>query len=175
MRKSNKKSLRLLLVGAFLVVPVGAFAINAINDGYQVNSNGNQNINAHGTCQVVVNTSSKNYFIPTKTVAEWNSFRNAAAGLIGISLQNCPTPTPSPLPTPTPTPSPTATATILPPTPSPFCTANASQGCYNDDIYWFDSCGARGNLSKDCGADVCKDGACVKDEIPPPPPPPPAF
>ena len=41
------------------------------------------------------------------------------------------------------------------------CTAHASQGCNQGDVYWFDSCGRAQELAKDCGSDACKDNVCV--------------
>ncbi len=33
------------------------------------------------------------------------------------------------------------------------CVQNYSKKCYNGDAYWYDSCGGRGDLARDCGAD----------------------
>jgi len=33
------------------------------------------------------------------------------------------------------------------------CTANASKRCYERDLYWYDSCGNRGDVSQDCGGE----------------------
>jgi hypothetical protein len=33
------------------------------------------------------------------------------------------------------------------------CTAHHHQGCYSDDLYWFDSCGTRETVATDCGTD----------------------
>lgn len=41
-------------------------------------------ISLHGRCREYKNTGSNNYFIPTKTSAEWSAFINSASGLPGI-------------------------------------------------------------------------------------------
>ncbi|MFA5431192.1 MAG: hypothetical protein WC329_08540, partial [Candidatus Omnitrophota bacterium] len=41
------------------------------------------------------------------------------------------------------------------------CTANSSKNCYNNDVYWYDSCGNRGAVYDDCGSDeTCSAGEC---------------
>ena len=41
---------------------------------------------AYDDCKEVENTSTHNYFIPTKTEAEWDSFKNAAGSNFAITL-----------------------------------------------------------------------------------------
>ena len=41
------------------------------------------------------------------------------------------------------------------------CTPHASKKCYNGDVYWYDSCGAREGRFDDCGSgEDCVNGAC---------------
>ncbi|MEF8846815.1 MAG: PKD domain-containing protein [Candidatus Paceibacterota bacterium] len=37
------------------------------------------------------------------------------------------------------------------------CTDQSYQSCYNDDLYWYDSCGQRENKSEECGSDSWTD------------------
>ncbi|MFA5431193.1 MAG: hypothetical protein WC329_08545, partial [Candidatus Omnitrophota bacterium] len=44
------------------------------------------------------------------------------------------------------------------------CTANSSKNCFDNDVYWYDSCGNRGAVYDDCGsAETCSNAACVAD------------
>lgn len=35
------------------------------------------------------------------------------------------------------------------------CTPHATTACYNNDVYWYNSCGVREELKQDCGEDYC--------------------
>jgi len=43
---------------------------------------------------------------------------------------------------------------------SRFCTSHASKGCFNDNVYWFDSCGNREELIQQC--DYAAGNKCAK-------------
>ena len=46
-------------------------------------------------------------------------------------------------------------------TPSnPQCRLNSSSTCYNDDVYWYNSCNQRGDKREECGSVGCSSGAC---------------
>jgi len=45
-------------------------------DSYRVNAGAQASINEHSVCYTVVNSSAFDYFVPTKTAAEWTAFRN---------------------------------------------------------------------------------------------------
>jgi hypothetical protein len=42
------------------------------------------------------------------------------------------------------------------------CESHDEKRCYNDDVYWYDSCGHRESRYKSCDED-CSDGRCVSD------------
>jgi len=44
----------------------------------------------------------------------------------------------------------------------PRCTSHDHKECYRGDVYWYDSCGKRGDMYERCGTDErCRDAACV--------------
>ncbi len=46
------------------------------------------------------------------------------------------------------------------------CTPKHHKGCYDDNLYWYDSCGTRGVLAEDCGTDGYEgDYYCVGDKL----------
>jgi len=47
-----------------------------------------------------------------------------------------------------------------------ICTPETEKKCYNNDVYWFDSCGDRGSKYEDCGTNGCSNGVCISSEIP---------
>lgn len=84
--------LLVFLSGLFLLDRV-SYAINTINEGWRLNSNTVTTIKTNsigGDCKTVVTPNDgKDRFIPTKTVAEWDSFKVAAPGL-GLALNVVP-------------------------------------------------------------------------------------
>ena len=43
-----------------------------------------------------------------------------------------------------------------------FCTPHLSYTCYNDDVYWYDSCNVREEIKEDCETgEFCENGICV--------------
>lgn len=89
MRKITLKFV-LQIIGVVIFFPLAVSAINTTSSGFRVN-NGDTNttIDAWGTCQKVTNTSGKNYFVPTKTSAEWLAFRSHLPS--GVTLSSCST------------------------------------------------------------------------------------
>ncbi len=55
---------------------------------YSVNDGSNQDINEHGACSNVDNSSGQNLFVPTNSAPEWLAFRNNPPA--GVSLSACP-------------------------------------------------------------------------------------
>lgn len=76
-----KKILNILIILVFLF-PAISYAINTVETGYMIAPGESKEIDAHGVCRKVNNQSddpifdSKTFFIPTKTVLEWDSFIN---------------------------------------------------------------------------------------------------
>lgn len=79
------------ILGMF-VLAGGAYAINTIVTGWQVGPNTTTTIDVTsigGDCKKVVTANNgKTYFVPTKTVAEWNTFK-AAAPSLSMTLNSC--------------------------------------------------------------------------------------
>lgn len=91
---TNKKINWLVILGVFFLLAIagGAWAINAWNEGYRVNHSGatvDVRIgSATGLCQKVTNSHATNdYFVPTKTQAEWDAF--SAHPPSGITIGAC--------------------------------------------------------------------------------------
>jgi hypothetical protein len=57
------------------LIPGFTFAINQVLEGFRISSTP-VTIDAHGVCQVVASTGSNDLFVPTKTVSEWQAFRD---------------------------------------------------------------------------------------------------
>ncbi|MEY4616589.1 MAG: hypothetical protein RJB66_1549 [Pseudomonadota bacterium] len=71
---------------------VAGLAINTTNEGYQLTTNTRKIIYANSICRVFMNKSTtKVYFIPTKTAAEFNSFINGApaADIVVDTCRSC--------------------------------------------------------------------------------------
>lgn len=63
------------------MIPIVVNAIDTADTGYIVETGEKKEIDAHGVCKVVDNETDEhgnpiNIFVPTKTVAEWEAFRN---------------------------------------------------------------------------------------------------
>ena len=43
----------------------------------------------------------------------------------------------------------------------PTCISHATSTCYNNDVYWYDSCGVREEKRTECGANGCSGGSCI--------------
>jgi hypothetical protein len=56
-------------------------------DSYRVNNGTRVQINEHSTCRNVENTSGRDLFVPTRTSAEWQSFRDNFPS--GVTLTGC--------------------------------------------------------------------------------------
>ncbi|MFA6307012.1 MAG: LamG domain-containing protein [Patescibacteria group bacterium] len=95
---NNKKiGLIIFLVGFFILVIAGiSWADNFWDQGYQVNPGGTADVvigSEAGDCYKIINNSTNNYFIPTKTQAEWEAFSSHLPS--GLSVESC-----SSMPTP---------------------------------------------------------------------------
>ena len=69
-----------------LIAPVLVWGINTLLEGYRITSSG-RDIDAHGVCKNVKSTDGNDYFAPTKTALEWNSFLNNHPN--SITLSSC--------------------------------------------------------------------------------------
>jgi len=71
-----------------LSIVLFAVVVYAAIDSYRVNKTTSSIINESGSCRVVTNTSNVyDYFIPTKTLTEWNLFKQNKPA--DVSLSNC--------------------------------------------------------------------------------------
>lgn len=130
-----------LAVFAFAAIFQAVYALDDVGSGYKLNKAETKTITAHGVCNSVTNNSQKDYFIPTKTAAEWQSFKQAASSrLTGVALADC-------------------------------CTPQASAICVGGNSYWVDSCGVQGTIKQNCNGNGCRNGVCGSDLPPPPPAP----
>lgn len=72
----------------------------------------------------------------------------------------------APTPTPAPTPAPTPTPVVLAPSPTPAaCAQNSYSACFDDDVYWFDSCGNQGAVKELCPSYDCQNNQCQPYQI----------
>jgi len=76
---------------AVLVLVFAGAAIVYAAESYRSNPSTTITVNEHTVCKNVINNGSlgRSYFIPTKTSAEWSSFRAADSYLTDISLSDC--------------------------------------------------------------------------------------
>ena len=75
-----------IVIGLVSFVAVTVYGINTTDTGFQVNAGvSNVTVDAWGTCNKVSNASAKNYFVPTKTSAEWTAFRNSLPANVTLS------------------------------------------------------------------------------------------
>jgi len=77
-----------ILIGVMIMVFLagGIVAINSTYEGYRVNHATDMDIDEWGTCNNVLNTGN-DLFVPTKTSAEWSTFRTHLPS--GVSLGAC--------------------------------------------------------------------------------------
>ncbi len=68
----NKKRIFISLV-FFILIPILVLAINTIGTGFKTTET-DQLIDAHGVCKQVKHSGLVEYFVPTKTFIEWESF-----------------------------------------------------------------------------------------------------
>lgn len=73
--------------GFFIFFIFVGYAINTVATGYKVNDNLETSVDAHGTCQKVKNNNCEGVgiFVPTKTSAEWTSFRTNKPSCVTLS------------------------------------------------------------------------------------------
>lgn len=62
-------------------------AINSPSEGYRSNAGTTIEVDVHSDCHKVVNSSGNDYFVPTRTNAEWQAFQNNLPA--GVSLDAC--------------------------------------------------------------------------------------
>ncbi len=90
--KKSKPFFAFIVVGAFMLLSaIAVYGVGVWDAGHRVDSGalGQQIIiNIDDDCQEIDNTSSVDYFVPTKTTAEWDSFEAAAPGL-GVAINEC--------------------------------------------------------------------------------------
>ena len=75
----------------FFLISISSFAINTVATGFRINNGLTVEIDAHGVCQNVTNSSGFDQFISTKTASEWTSFRanlptNVTLGVCATNL-----------------------------------------------------------------------------------------
>ncbi len=108
------------------------YVLDTYDSGYRVDHGQSKDVtiaSASGQCHKVTNNHPSNdYFIPTKTQAEWDAF--VAHLPPGASVGSC-------------------------------CTSHDHQACYDNDVYWYDSCNNREEKAQECGAAGCSGGSCV--------------
>lgn len=88
----NKLAKYWLLLLVLFFLPIIVFALNTWDTGYRVNHGGDTKEvivgSAGGDCHKVTNNHSSNdYFVPTKTIAEWDAFEAHLPD--GVSISEC--------------------------------------------------------------------------------------
>lgn len=77
-----------LAFGFFIVNTSDTNALNTCNEGYRVNVSSSKTIDCRNKCRVVSNSGSgESTFVPTRYLAQWNSFINNPPG--AISFGSC--------------------------------------------------------------------------------------
>ncbi len=66
---------------------LNGWTINTVDTGTVLLDDSVRKIDAHGICKNVQATDGKQYFVPTKSTSEWNSFINGAPS--GINISEC--------------------------------------------------------------------------------------
>ena len=78
----------ILTIVIILGIILFALVVKAVNDSYRINKTVSLIINEQGSCKSVTNNSATNdYFIPTKTLNEWNLFKQNKPS--DVSLGSC--------------------------------------------------------------------------------------
>ena len=86
-----KHLLKKFLISNLLILSTSSFAINTVATGFRVTDGSTVEIDAHGVCQNVTNSTGSDQFISTKSAPEWTSFRanlptNITLGPCGANL-----------------------------------------------------------------------------------------
>ena len=93
--KSKRYEIPALSFLAALLLPLTALAVNTWDTGYRVNHGSSAAVivgGAGGSCYQVTNSNADHdYFVPTKTTAEWNAFSGHLPP--GVSVGSCCSPT----------------------------------------------------------------------------------
>ena len=79
--------MKLVIISLLVLSSSNILAINTVPTGYKVLDGNDVEIDAHGSCFVVTNTSGKDHFVSTKTLGEWSNFQ--ANTPVGLSLVSC--------------------------------------------------------------------------------------
>jgi len=170
----NIRSLRYFWVWAIALSGVTSAVVFAIVShpltGYHLANNTTTDIdysaNAGDQCKKIANNSGSGIFVPTKTDAEWNAF--VAHKPSNITISECCTDSCA-----------VAGATqciaAVKQTCGNYdadpclewgntgvcCTSHDHIDCYNNDVYWYDSCNNREEVKTDCGSgNVCLNETC---------------
>ncbi len=80
------KTLNIILVFVLIVASVQTIRAAVSDSSY---ANTNKKVDEHGTCAVVVNEGSHDYFVPTNSANEWGRFRDAVGCLNYTFLGDC--------------------------------------------------------------------------------------
>lgn len=87
----NQRVLSIILACMLWISSGAIYAINNISTGWQISAGSSMTVDLtanYGDCRVVTAPAGKSIFVPTKTAAEWNSFKANAASL-GATLSSC--------------------------------------------------------------------------------------
>ncbi len=129
----------LFIALCIFATPLIIHAIGTTDEGYECLPGTSRTITEHTVCKQVHNAGADSYFIPTKTAQEWSDFIAAVPSLPDISLSEC-----------------------------VGCTPHDYTDCYNNDVYWFDSCGGaeEKTATGECGSDSASGSwYCLPDNI----------
>ena len=86
-RKTKAKLFKALAALSLLAaVPILSIAINTLLEGYRITSTP-QTVDAHGQCRIISKTGGPDFFVPTRTAAEYQSFLNNPVP--NANIQNC--------------------------------------------------------------------------------------
>ncbi len=83
----NKLIISLLLGAVFIVFPCQAQALDTCATGWKVNNGATVTVDCPAECKKVVNACGSAIFVPTKTAAEWLTFKNNLPA--GVTLATC--------------------------------------------------------------------------------------
>ena len=172
--KIRKNQIKYYLISVFLLGVLSittVYAINTVADGFRVFDGNQETIDAHGECEKVTNNNAKDIFVPTRTIVEWQKFRDNATS---VALEEC-----------------CAThdsstcysndvywydscgiredkrtecgALGCSGSTCNTCATHDHKECVGGDVYWFDSCGTQEELFDDCdnAHEQCNFGACM--------------
>jgi hypothetical protein len=85
MKKINLNIFSKIILFIFCLTPIIVFASDTVPTGFRTKKIARE-ITAHAICRSVKNNLEKEYFVPTKTLVEWQSFINNAPSDVALSL-----------------------------------------------------------------------------------------